>query len=157
VGVGFAVDAPVNNGTPPSVCWARVGPGNLYTGNVNAGTGNQEIGWDWSDSQIAYTQYFHMAPPNGPSCGDWIEGWAMVSASSYHPGGANLVMLDGSVRFINDNIDCGNQTATVTSLSTYGGGNPQEYMGPSPYGVWGAMGSTRSGDAVGVGGTLDSK
>ena len=156
VGVGFATGAPLNNGSPPSVCWARVGPGNLYTGSVDTAGGNQEIGWDWSDSQIAYSQYFHMIPPNGPSCGDWIEGWAMITASSYHPAGANLVMLDGSVRFINDNIDAGDPTATVTGLSTYGGGAPQQYMGPSPYGVWGAMGSTRSGDAVASGGTLQS-
>jgi len=66
-------------------------------------------------------------------------------------------MLDGSVRFINDNIDSGDPTMTVQQTSQYGGGNPQEYMGPSPYGVWGAMGTTRSGDAVASGGTLDTK
>ena len=66
VGVGFATGAPDTNGGPPSVCWARVGPGNLYTGSIDTAGGNQEIGWDWSDSQIAYTQYLHMVPPNGP-------------------------------------------------------------------------------------------
>ena len=71
----------------------------------------------------------------------------MITASSYHPAGVNVCMLDGSVRFVNDNIDCGDQAATVTGLSTFGGNAPQEYMGPSPYGVWGAMGSSRSGDA----------
>jgi prepilin-type processing-associated H-X9-DG protein len=156
VGVGFATNVAINNGTPPSICWAQVGPGNLYTGTVDTAGGNQEIGWDWSDSQIAYTQYFHMIPPNGPSCGDWIEGWALITASSYHPAGANLVMLDGSVRFINDNIDAGNQAATVTGLSSYGGGNPQAYMGPSPYGVWGAMGTTRSGDSQASGGVTQN-
>ena len=157
VGVGFATNAPLNNGSPPSVCWARVGANGLYTGTVDTAGGNQEIGWDWSDDRIAYTQYFHMVPPNGPSCGDWIEGWAMITASSYHPAGVNVCMLDGSVRFVNDNIDCGNQAATVTGLSTFGGNNPQEYMGPSPYGVWGAMGTSRSGDAFANTGLVEDK
>jgi len=157
VGLGFAVGAPTGNGTPPSICLARIGPGNLYTGSVDSGAGDyREIGYSWSDGLHGYSQYFHMLPPNGPSCGQWIEGWAVVTASSYHPDGANLCMLDGSVRFISDNIDAGNPTMTVQQTSTYGGGNPQEYMGPSPYGVWGAMGTTRSGDAVAVGGTLQS-
>lgn len=157
VGVGFATGAPTGNGTPPSICLARIGPGNLYTGSVDNATGYQEIGYSWSDGLHAYTQYFHMLPPNGPSCGNWIEGNALITASSYHPAGANCVMLDGSVRFINDNIDSGDPTMTVQQTSQYGGGNPQEHMGPSPYGVWGAMGTTRSGDAVAVGGTLDTK
>ena len=65
-------------------------------------------------------------------------------------------MADGSVRFVNDGIDAGNPTLTVQQLSEYGGGNPQDYMGPSPYGVWGAMGTSRSGEQ-GMGGSQESK
>ncbi len=156
VGVGFATGVATNNGTPPSLCLAVVGPGNLYTGSVDTASGYQFIGCSWSDGLHSYTQYFHMLPPNGPSCGQWIEGWSLISASSYHPAGVNVCMLDGSVRFINDSIDSGNPTLTVQQLSGYGGGNPQEYMGPSPYGVWGAMGTTRSGEQ-GMAGSEQSK
>ena len=45
-------------------------------------------------------------------------------------------MADGSVRFVSDNIDTGN--TAVTSVT----------FGPSPYGVWGAMGSKSGGDAT---------
>jgi prepilin-type N-terminal cleavage/methylation domain-containing protein/prepilin-type processing-associated H-X9-DG protein len=141
-----------NGGSPPSLCLAQVGQGNLYTGNVaSASTNYREIGWSWSDAISIYTTYFHMLPPNGPSCGIAAENWAIISASSYHPAGVNVCMVDGSVRFVNDAIDAGNPTNTVQQSSTFGGGNAQDYMGPSPYGVWGAMGTSRSGEQ-GLGG-----
>jgi hypothetical protein len=46
-------------------------------------------------------------------------------------------MMDGSVRFFTDNIDTGNLTA-----------QPNLVSGPSPYGVWGAVGSKSGGEAV---------
>ena len=145
VTVGIAIGVGGFNGAPPSLCLARVGPGNLYTGTVET-TRGWEIGWRWSDSFHCYTSYFHMLPPNSPSCGNSAESWAIISASSYHPGGVNVCMLDGSVRFIGDGVNAGDPTMTVQQTSGYGGGNPQEYMGPSPYGVWGAMGTSRSGE-----------
>jgi prepilin-type processing-associated H-X9-DG protein len=158
VTIGFCRGAPVNtsSGSPPSLCLAMVGPGNLYTGTVSSGAGDyREIGWSWSDGLHIYTGYFHMLPPNGPSCGIAAESWALITPSSFHPGGVNVTMLDGSVRFVNDAINAGNPTATVQQMSTYGGGNPQEYMGPSPYGVWGAMGTSRSGEQA-LGGVTQS-
>jgi prepilin-type processing-associated H-X9-DG protein len=60
----------------------------------------------------------------------------VLSAGSYHPGGVMGVMADGSVRFINETINTGNlATAWVAA-------------GPSPYGVWGAMGSIDGGEAL---------
>ncbi|HEX5444885.1 MAG TPA: DUF1559 domain-containing protein, partial [Pirellulales bacterium] len=141
---GFATGVAGNNGKPPSLCLAAVGPGNLYRGSVS--TNEWQIGWRWSDGYHVYSQYFHMLPPNSASCGRNAESWALISASSYHPGGVNVVMLDGSTRFINESIDSGNPAMTVQQTSWYGGGNPQEFMGPSPYGVWGAMGTSRSAD-----------
>jgi len=48
-------------------------------------------------------------------------------------------MADGSVRFISDNIDTGN-LAVPAPLATAGG--------PSPYGIWGALGSKAGGEPV---------
>lgn len=136
-----------SGGSPPSLCLAQIGPGNLYTGNVGTNDGNyREIGWSWSDSISIYTAYFHMLPPNSASCGISAENWGLISASSYHAAGVNVCMCDGSVRFVNDNIDAGNPTAVVQDSTSFGGGNPQEYMGVSPYGIWGAMGTSRCGE-----------
>jgi hypothetical protein len=62
---------------------------------------------------------------------------AILNPSSNHPGGVDAVLVDGSVRFINQNINCGDITkAPVTA-------------GRSPYGVWGALGSTEGKEAAG--------
>ena len=144
-GVAIGVSVSTNPaGSPPSLCLATVGPGNLY--NTTISTNGWDTGWRWADSWHVYTSYFHLVGPNGPSCGIDAEHWAIIAASSYHPAGVNVCMLDGSVRFVNDAIDCGNPTMTVQQTSGWGGGNTQDYMGPSPYGVWGAMGTSRSGE-----------
>ena len=73
-------------------------------------------------------------PPNSPSCangaGEWQEG--IFTPDSYHPGGVNGGMCDGSVRFFSETINAGNLNAPVPRVGS---------LGPSPYGVWGALGS----------------
>lgn len=64
--------------------------------------------------------------------------WGIYSSSSFHPGGANALVLDGSVHFIPETINTGNLAA------------PQVSSGASPYGVWGALGSMNGGEAVQV-------
>jgi hypothetical protein len=55
----------------------------------------------------------------------------------------NVVMGDSSVRFISNNIDTGNLSL---SWSAYNGANAAGR--PSPYGVWGAMGSRAGRESV---------
>jgi prepilin-type N-terminal cleavage/methylation domain-containing protein len=95
----------------------------------------------WSDGQAERVGFTTVLPPNAPSCvndgntnADSTGG--VYSAGSYHPNGVVAVFADGSVRFITETINCGNLTAR------------QVVNGPSPYGVWGAMGSTDGGEAV---------
>jgi prepilin-type N-terminal cleavage/methylation domain-containing protein/prepilin-type processing-associated H-X9-DG protein len=77
-------------------------------------------------------------PPNSPACliAD-PNGAGVLPASSRHTGGVNVVLADGSSRFVSENIDNGNP------------GAPQVLSGPSPYGVWGALGTVGSGEIVG--------
>lgn len=63
--------------------------------------------WAWSfvGNGAVYT---HNMNPNETSCysheGDW-NGSGTFSASSYHTGGVQVCLGDGSVRFVSDNVD----------------------------------------------------
>lgn len=78
-------------------------------------------------------------PPNGPSCTPFPNYWeaSMMTANSRHAGGVQGVLVDGSVRFISENIDSGNQSAVKPTT------------GRSPYGIWGALGTVSSGEVPG--------
>jgi len=57
--------------------------------------------------------YYHIQTPNKKSCN--CCGYdTIVGASSYHPGGVNVLMVDGSVKFIKDTVS----QATWYALST---------------------------------------
>jgi prepilin-type N-terminal cleavage/methylation domain-containing protein len=139
-GVGWS-----NWGDPPSLVTARVGPGNLLTGSIQGG--DWQIGWRWADAHSIYTQWHVILPPNGPSGGNSGESWALVTASSYHPGGVNVVMSDASVRFVSETIDAGNPLLSERDFAV-DPGRPQDYKGPSLRGVWGALGTSAGAEVV---------
>jgi prepilin-type N-terminal cleavage/methylation domain-containing protein/prepilin-type processing-associated H-X9-DG protein len=67
--------------------------------------------WDykgeyWTDEEAGRGgTYSHTMPPNTKSCnygGPWDN---RICAGSYHPGGVNVLMMDGSVRFIKNTIN----------------------------------------------------
>jgi prepilin-type N-terminal cleavage/methylation domain-containing protein/prepilin-type processing-associated H-X9-DG protein len=71
--------------------------------------------WIW-DSDI--NVYLHVGPPNSRNCAyptNLRGGW---NANSYHTGGVNLLLCDGSVRFVNEGIDL----PTWRALGTRNGG-----------------------------------
>ncbi|MGL4943880.1 MAG: DUF1559 domain-containing protein [Thermoguttaceae bacterium] len=111
-----------------------------------------QLGGRWADGYSAYCLFNTVLPPNSPSCsgtgnnenannggytGDAER--VLVSASSYHSGGANAAFADGSVRFISETIDAGTPTATLVAT--------RNLSGESPFGVWGALGSRNGGEA----------
>ena len=68
------------------------------------------LSYPWHTSNMAYT---HFNTPNKNSCytasdtccaNVWGGTSAMITATSNHPGGVNLCMADGSVKFIKDSI-----------------------------------------------------
>jgi prepilin-type N-terminal cleavage/methylation domain-containing protein/prepilin-type processing-associated H-X9-DG protein len=65
--------------------------------------------------------YFHTTLPNGKSCvfsGGEGAPPNPIGASSYHPGGVNVAMLDGSVKFVKNTVNY----TTWHALGSRGGG-----------------------------------
>jgi len=77
------------------------------------------------------------------------------SAGSYHFGGAHVVTFDNSVKFVPNEIDTTNPTPGETVADYYAPGRTAQgqtrnWNNPSPFGVWGALGTRGAGDDVGV-------
>ncbi|WP_168565366.1 DUF1559 domain-containing protein [Crateriforma spongiae] len=111
---------------------------------AGAGRGNR-----WADGGGNLSSFNTILPPNSPSCsadgGD--AGAGIWSAGSYHPGGCHVVMGDGSVHFVSEAIDGGDDTVpTVTRPNQ--NGSPAGIA--SPYGVWGGLGTTNGREQVSI-------
>ncbi|WP_207622120.1 DUF1559 domain-containing protein [Alienimonas californiensis] len=131
-----------NYSTPEGCLAAANDPNN--PGFYPAGTDyQQDRGGAWFRSHGHYSGFTTILPPNGPSCsgGTGIENDVNISAGSYHTGGVQVTMADGSVRFVSETIDA----TTTPALST---GTANVTSGRSPYGTWGALGTRAGGEVV---------
>jgi prepilin-type N-terminal cleavage/methylation domain-containing protein len=98
----------------------------------------------WTDGQAERVGFTTVLPPNAPSCVNDANvnadsNGGVLNPASYHPGGVNGMLADASVRFINQNINCGSTNSPPAATNT----------AKSPYGVWGALGSTEGRETVG--------
>jgi prepilin-type N-terminal cleavage/methylation domain-containing protein/prepilin-type processing-associated H-X9-DG protein len=139
------------NGTP-SECYNRKGSNGMLSTNIVTTAGSNTSGRRWGDSRSTYTQFFTILPPNSPSCTagtstTGTESGNLMTASSYHSGGVNAGLGDGSVRFISDTIntkDLDKKASDInTSLTTNTLG---EYNGAAFYGVWSELGTRAGGE-----------
>ena len=96
-----------------------------------------KMGGAWCAGDLTFTTYNHVGPPNAVSCsgmqGMMMSGkTAMVNLSfqsppsSSHSGGVNVLMGDGSVRFVKDSV----ALAAWRALATRNGG---EVLGSDSY------------------------
>jgi hypothetical protein len=119
-----------------------------------------DTGATWIRSRIVFNGFQTINGPNGASC-YFINGQSentIRSAGSYHFGGAHVVTFDNSIKFIPNEIDTTNTTPGATAATYYapgrttsgGGGQTPNWNSPSPFGVWGALGTRGSADDVGV-------
>jgi prepilin-type processing-associated H-X9-DG protein len=90
-------------------------------------------GFAWVNGEFRCAMYNHYMTPNsvtfdcmGVQLGGGVQlqftpyGWR--AARSWHPGGVNVAMADGSERFVGNEID----PAVWSMMSTIAGSEPQE-------------------------------
>jgi hypothetical protein len=133
---GISGSRPNNYFSDRSKCTEWVDPANpgQYKAQGAAGFGLKY--WDAMLSGL-----FTVIPPNGPSCHSRKDGeLGIVTPTSMHTGGVQCSRADGSVTFINKGIDAGPALNTVISAATTADA-------PSPFGVWGALGSRCGGES----------
>jgi len=92
----------------------------------------------WADPAGTATGFTTILPPNGPSCAQNLKQTenSVLSAGSYHNGGVNAALGDGSVQFLSETIN-----ADTPGMDFAGATD-----GQSPYGVWGALGTREGGE-----------
>jgi prepilin-type N-terminal cleavage/methylation domain-containing protein len=152
------------SGNAPSACKA------LATSKVYAGTAPSHPtfpGQIWNHGGTFFSAFTTNIPPNGASCtaiypkpangatssnDDTRSG--IYTASSRHTGGCQVLMGDGTVRFINENINSTEQYYDVLSgtlpnqspsLTVNGGAIPAGFVP----GIWQSLGTANGGESIG--------
>ncbi len=128
----------------PNVCLSKRGANGQFVDGTSTcgGIGANAFYYSYHNARFQT-----ILPPNSPSCGADAGGYnePYITAQSNHSGGVNCGMMDGSVRFVSDTVNC--ETSGTSGLSgwyKYWGSQ----SGVSPFGVWGAMGTMNAGETV---------
>jgi hypothetical protein len=108
---------------------------------------NSQRGARWADAYMVYTGFHTILPPNHVNVagsGKQTEH-QLCAATSYHTGGVQIGLGDGSVTFVSDTINCMiNGYSTLVTNGTLSYGN----SGQSHYGIWGALGTRNGGESA---------
>ncbi|VTS05053.1 DUF1559 domain-containing protein [Tuwongella immobilis] len=97
--------------------WVPTAP-TLDLTTCNSASGQADRGSRWADGASTSTLYNHFLTPNSTNsdCFSRFAGWK--AARSRHTGGANVLLADGSVRFVTNSIS----SVTWAALGSRAGG-----------------------------------
>jgi prepilin-type N-terminal cleavage/methylation domain-containing protein/prepilin-type processing-associated H-X9-DG protein len=152
----------ITDGTSNTIAFAEFAHGTLSKTDYVPGT-FYDWGW-WTSGNFGdtiFSTYYPINPwksmkPPAPASGlvyPFDQGGPFVNAaSSFHPGGANACMCDGSVRFVKESIN----SWTINSATGYAvgvtSGSPANAIwtiGPNArVGVWQALGTRNGGEVI---------
>lgn len=143
------IDTTANAEYAPSRCMA-VREGSEYKETCYAAANQIQriVGGSFTNGRVQATGFVAALPPNSATCGrsqGQPDDHPMTNAGSYHTAGTNVVLVDGSCRFVSDSVDSGSaKTLSQADFDTLKAGITnahQNWSGKSPWGVWGAMAS----------------
>ena len=112
---------PLTSNPGITACAATAASGVFLPGTTipTVTTGPWFSGARWPDGRPYYSTINTILPPNGPSCTQNFDGgWSMMTPSSRHVGIVQVLMADGTVRAISQNINL----ATWQGLGTRANG-----------------------------------
>jgi prepilin-type processing-associated H-X9-DG protein len=144
-GVGDALSTTAkfkNASATPATCLTAIDPNNRTKFKTQYATEDYN-GRRWCcGSEWIYSACQTIMSPNSPTClfhwgTDNYQQAIMCTVSSYHTGGVNAAMADGSASFITNTIDTGDTSKDAFTDSK---------KGPSNYGIWGALGTINGGE-----------
>lgn len=128
----------------PSLCDDQVDPARptFWMPGADFASNNVQVqrGYKWCNGMAVNTGITTILPPNGPVCSNGNNTFTIgiYPPSSRHVGGAHILMGDGAVIFITDSIESGDPTIGNV---TWNGTGVRAPGSPSPYGLWGALGT----------------
>src|SRR5262249_53109465 len=152
--------ADVTDGTSNTIAFGERAHGLFSKTDGGGGDNSSFNGWNWWTSgnfgDTIFTEFYPVNPQKKLN----IAGWNVIydqagpfplAASSFHPGGANFAMADGSVRFLKDTIDSWTvQISTSLPVGVVRDGTTRLYSisPPGKVGVYQALGSRNGGEVV---------
>jgi len=141
----FATGQPANILTNPKLCLGARNQSRPKFYGKNVPLGELGRGGRWADGAAGFSLFNTVLPPNSPSCAvggtHAVDG--VYSTGSFHPGGAQVVMVDASIHFISETIDAGDPTRPPVTAQ-----HLADAPIASPYGIWGALGTLAGEEAV---------
>jgi prepilin-type N-terminal cleavage/methylation domain-containing protein/prepilin-type processing-associated H-X9-DG protein len=89
-------------------------------GSAGSGTWVADRANQWLNGHMTFTIYNHYYTPNQNvwDCKNTSNSMSLTAARSYHSGGVNALLMDGSVRFVTNSVSL----TTWRSAATVGGG-----------------------------------